>query len=279
MRNTIKSTLYGFLFSVGLFVSACSGSGDSDLVDVIDSDSGDALVSDEYSPIRITDRGVAPSKNAAELVDAGELDAGDAAELLDVGELDANDGGDASVDAAELLDVGELDANDGGDASVDAAELLDAGELDANDGGDASVDAAELLDAGELDANDGAGELVDDGAGELVDDGAGELVDAGNGCNVVGTWHVDVTPDIYCFRVDTGFMLDLAAQPGCSTDLEISLDLVDTWYGHFVGSITYHLSFDGDSVSGTAIISGTVILSDTVSGPCTAHATVIGVRL
>ena len=229
MRNTIKSTLYGFLFSVGLFVSACSGSGDSDLVDVIDSDSGDALVSDEYSPIRITDRGVAPSKNAAELVDAGELDAGDAAELLDVGELDANDGGDASVDAAELLDAGELDANDG--------------------------------------------------AGELVDDGAGELVDAGNGCNVVGTWHVDVTPDIYCFRVDTGFMLDLAAQPGCSTDLEISLDLVDTWYGHFVGSITYHLSFDGDSVSGTAIISGTVILSDTVSGPCTAHATVIGVRL
>ena len=110
MRNTIKSTLYGFLFSVGLFVSACSGSGDSDLVDVIDSDSGDALVSDEYSPIRITDRGVAPSKNAAELVDAGELDAGDAAELLDVGELDANDGGDASVDAAELLDAGELDA-------------------------------------------------------------------------------------------------------------------------------------------------------------------------
>jgi len=247
MRNPPNSTLYGLLCSVGLFLSACSGSGDDEPVYMVDSDSGNAFDTDEIGS-RDENRGVAPSQDAAELLD--DTDASVDALV------------DASGDAAEVVTDATTVTKDAGDASVDAsgdaAEVVTDATTVTKDAGD----AAELLDA-------------DDGAAELdARDGAAD-------CNPIGRWQVYINQSpIQCFNTQgsEGFFIDISSVE-CEQDLEISLDInaLPSIWGHFVGTISYHLDFEGDTLTATAEISGT-ITNGAGTMQCESTAFVTGIR-
>jgi hypothetical protein len=249
MRNATKSTLYGLLCSVGLFLSACSGSAEDEPVYMVDSDSGDVSDSAEYSPTRKTDGNVAPSSRDALPRAPGDT----SVEVLEDASRDAS--ADAYRSAPE-------------DASSTAAE-------------DASLEVLEdaSIDTSQPGVEDASSTAPSDASGD-----APELLDAGDGnadCNPIGRWRVYINQSpIQCFNTQgaEGFFIEVSSAE-CAQDLEISLDInaLPGIWGHFVGTISYQLVFDGDALTATAEIAGT-ITNGSGTMQCESTAFVTGVR-
>jgi hypothetical protein len=184
-----------------------------------------------------------------------------------------SDASEESPDASEESPDASEESPDASEESPDASEESPDASEESPDASEESLDASEES----LDASGAAEESPD--AAEESPDASEESPDAGD-CNPTGRWRVYINPQMICFRLTRpeGFFIDVSSAL-CTQDVSVELDIVDpdALYGHFVGTIVYHLSFVGETMTANADIEGT-ITTNAGSMACDTTAFITGVK-